>query len=102
MKRSGLLLLVAASLSLTGALAATRPHYGGTLRVVMRDAPISLDPADSSQPDSLARRSLSRMIFDTLVRYSDAGVDLVPDLATAWQSSPDATRFTFHLRRDVA
>ena len=41
------------------------------------------------------------MIFDTLVRYSDAGVDLVPDLATAWQSSPDATVFTFHLRRDV-
>jgi ABC-type transport system substrate-binding protein len=42
-----------------------------------------------------------QMIFDTLLRYSDAGVDLVPDLATSWESSSDATAFTFHLRRDA-
>ena len=37
------------------------------------------------------------MLFDTLVRYSDSGVDLVPDAATRWESSADARTFTFHL-----
>lgn len=101
MKRSGLLLLVAASLSLTGAPAATRSHYGGTLRVVMRDAPTSLDPADSSQPDSLARRSLSRMIFDTLV-VLDARGQPQPALAASWQADPGNQRWQFGIRRGVS
>jgi oligopeptide transport system substrate-binding protein len=58
----------------------------------------TLDPAAGYDVESWM---FEQMIFDTLVRYSDAGVDLVPDLATAWQSSPDATTFTFHLRRDA-
>ncbi len=58
----------------------------------------TLDPAAGYDVDSWM---FEQMIFDTLVRYSDAGVDLVPDLATAWESSPDAMRFTFHLRRDA-
>ena len=58
MKHFGLLSLVAASLFVTAvAPGSTRPHYGGTLRVVMRDAPSSLDPADPSQPDSFTTRS---------------------------------------------
>jgi ABC-type transport system substrate-binding protein len=58
----------------------------------------TLDPAAGYDVDSWM---FEQMIFDTLVRYSDAGVDLVPDLATAWEASPDATVFTFHLRRDA-
>ena len=36
-------------LSLTLAQAETRPQYGGTLHVVMRAAPMTLDPADRSE-----------------------------------------------------
>ena len=58
----------------------------------------TLDPAAGYDVESWM---FEQMIFDTLVRYSDAGVDLVPDLATHWESSPDATVFTFHLRRNA-
>jgi len=58
----------------------------------------TLDPAAGYDTESW---TFEQMIFDTLVRYSDTGVDLVPDLATAWESSPDAKVFTFHLRRDA-
>ena len=50
MKRCGLILL-AVSLAVS-APAATRPHYGGTLRLAVRDAPSSLDPANSTQNSS--------------------------------------------------
>src|SRR5713101_8141957 len=99
MKRSGLLLLVAASLSLTvTAPASTRPHYGGTLRLAMRDAPMSLDPADSSRPDSLATRSVSRLVFDTLVILDGRGQPL-PALASSWQVEPGNQRWQFSIRR---
>ncbi len=58
----------------------------------------TLDPAAGYDVESWM---FEQMIFDTLVRYSDAGVDLVPDLAISWESSPDAKVFTFHLRRGV-
>ena len=35
------------------------------------------------------------MIFDTLVRYSDAGVDLVPTSRPPGNPPPNATLFTF-------
>jgi peptide/nickel transport system substrate-binding protein len=101
MKRYGLLLLVAASFSLLAtARGSTRPHYGGTLRLVMRDAPMSLDPADSSQPDSLVTRSLSRLIFDTLV-IVDAHGQPQPALSASWQVDPGNQRWQFTIRRGV-
>jgi len=66
--------LAASSLLLALAAAAqTRPQYGGTLRVVMRAGPSSLDPADATQPDSFARRSLTLLMFDTLVTIDGSG-----------------------------
>ncbi|HVN88492.1 MAG TPA: ABC transporter substrate-binding protein [Candidatus Binataceae bacterium] len=59
----------------------------------------SLDPAVGYDTSSWG---FEQMIFDTLVRYSDAGVDLVPDLATQWEIAPDAKSLTFHLRRDAS
>ena len=101
MRRSGLRLLVATSLLLAGiAVAATRPRYGGTLRVAMRAAPTSLDPADSGQPDSFARRNLSRLIFDTLVRLDDHGRPQ-PALANSWQPEPGNQRWQFYIRHGV-
>ncbi len=64
---------------------------------VLDDVP-TLDPAAGYDTASWG---FEQMIFDTLVRYSDSGVDLVPDLALSWESSADAMTFTFHLRRDA-
>lgn len=80
-------------------VAATRPQYGGTLRVAAQTV-TSLDPADDSQPDSIARRNLSALLFDTLVMV-DAHGRLHAGLATSWQADPGNQRWTFVLRRDV-
>jgi ABC-type transport system substrate-binding protein len=72
---------------MVGALAAnaeTRPQYGGVLHVAMRAAPTSLDPADTTQPESFARRSLTLVMFDTLVTIDENRVQ--PGLATSWQT----------------
>lgn len=101
MRRSALPLLVATSLLLAGiALGATRPRYGGALRVAVRATPISLDPADSSQPDSFVRRNLSRLIFDTLVRLDDRGRPQAA-LANSWQPEPGDQRWQFYIRHGV-
>lgn len=78
----------------------TRPQYGGTVRVAIHAAPMSLDPADGSQLDSFARRSLTMLIFDTLVQADESG-RLQSSLAVSWQASSGNQRWQFHLRRGV-
>jgi peptide/nickel transport system substrate-binding protein len=99
MRRSGLLLLVAVSVA-SIALASTRPHYGGTLRMSMRDAPMSLDPADASRPDPFLWRSLSRLVFDTLVVLDNRGQPQ-PLLASSWHVDPGNQRWQFTIRSGV-
>ena len=92
--------VVAAALA---AGAETRPQYGGTLHVAMRAAPTSLDPADNTQPDSFARRSLTWLMFDTLVSM-DENARLQPSLATSWQVTSgqgESQRWQFRMRRGV-
>lgn len=79
--------------------AETRPQYGGTLRMAMRAAPQSLDPADGGQPDSFARRTLTSLLFDRLVSTDETG-HLKPALAESWQSSRNQ-RWQFRLRQGV-
>jgi len=101
MRRSGLPLVVVTSLLFGDVTsAATRPRYGGTLKVAMRAAPTSLDPEDSSQPESLARRNLSGLIFDTLVVLDDQDRPH-PALASSWQSEPGSQRWQFYIRPGV-
>jgi hypothetical protein len=101
MRRSGLSLLVATSLLLAGiAAGATRPRYGGTLRLAIGSAPISLDPADSDQPDFFARGNLLHLLFDTLVTLDDRGA-AQPALASSWQPEPNHQRWQFYLRQGV-
>jgi hypothetical protein len=52
------------------ARADTRPQYGGTLHVTMHAALLTLDPADNRVPDSFARRSVTSLLFDSLVTWS--------------------------------
>jgi peptide/nickel transport system substrate-binding protein len=101
MRLSGWQLVAASSVLLAiVASAETRPQYGGTLRIATRITPASLDPADDTQPDSVSRRNLTRLIFDTLVTLDDAG-RVQPALATSWQSASNNQRWQFWLRRDI-
>jgi peptide/nickel transport system substrate-binding protein len=78
-------LAVLSALALCGA--ATRPRYGGTLRVEMRDA----------QPDAGPLRSL---VFETLVRLDATGAPQ-PWLALSWQHDAAAKRWQFSLRPGI-
>ena len=98
MKRRGSPLLAVASLLVAAvAVAATRPHYGGTLHLSMRAAPASLDP---NQPDWTTSRNVFSLIFDTLVTLDDQGRPL-PSLATTWQAESGNLRWKFFLRRGI-
>jgi peptide/nickel transport system substrate-binding protein len=98
MRRIALLLFVASSL--LNATAETRPHYGGTLRIALRMAPVSLDPATANPYDSVAARNVSHLIFDRLLTLDDRGYPQ-PALATSWQPEPGSQRWRFNLRKDV-
>ncbi|MGA2099624.1 MAG: ABC transporter substrate-binding protein [Candidatus Sulfotelmatobacter sp.] len=101
MRRFGWHWLAASSL-LIGALVAhaeRRPQYGGTLHVAMHAAPLSLDPADRSVPDSFGRRSLTALIFDTLVTLDSSGQPK-PALGESWQTAGNQ-RWQFRLRHGV-
>jgi peptide/nickel transport system substrate-binding protein len=71
------------------ALARTRPHYGGTLRVETQGDPWQL-------PDGLARR----LVFDTLTTISGSGA-VEPALAVRWESQNADHRWEFALRPGV-
>jgi len=94
---------LAISSALLAALAAqaeSRPQYGGTLHVTMLAAPTSLDPADSTQPDSFAHRSLTLLMFEPLVTLDSNGRPHGA-LATSWQALPGNLRWRFRLRRGI-
>ncbi len=78
----------------------TRPQYGGTVHVMMRAAQATLDPADATIPDSFARRSVTFLLFDTLVTMNDGG-RIQPGLAESWQSAKGNLRWQFRLRHGV-
>ena len=70
---------------------------GGTLRIGwIADAKI-LDPHFSVQ---FSERYVLYMVFNTLVGL-DRSFNVVPELARAWQVSPDGKRVTFQLQRGV-
>ena len=96
--------VVSSILLMQAAEAETRRQYGGTLRIAMREAPLSLDPllggADATRSDSFAQRNLLALIFETLVTVDDRG-RLHPGLATDWQAAPGNQRWQFRLRRGV-
>lgn len=58
----------------------------------------TLDPHFvATNADSLFMRN----IYSSLVKYKPDSVEIVPDLATTWQVSPDGLEYTFKLRQDV-
>jgi len=93
--------LITSMIAATTVTAATRPHYGGTLRVMLQSAPEALElPANATPADYWdAARTLS-LVGDTLVKL-DAQGRPQPALAVAWQSDPSARHWQFTLRRGV-
>lgn len=98
MKRFAWQWFVVSSVLVASLAAGTRPQYGGIFRVATRAALTSLDPADTPQADSFAQRSVSMLIFDTLVS-SDGRVQ--PSLAVSWQASSNNQHWQLRLRRGV-
>jgi oligopeptide transport system substrate-binding protein len=72
-------------------------QFGGMYRRVLRDNPVTLDPA--SLTDIYGRAVVSQL-FDGLVQF-DADLKPLPALAEFWEASRDGRTWTFTLRRGV-
>lgn len=73
-------------------------RQGGVFRINMvRGDPNGLDPVmiNSKLADDIALQ-----IYDRLLSL-DSNLNLIPELATAWEVSDDGLTYTFHLRNDV-
>jgi peptide/nickel transport system substrate-binding protein len=81
--------------------AATRPRYGGTLRVEIPAKPPTFDAADSPDvAEAEAVRKVHALIYDRLVRLDPQGQPQ-PAIALSWEHDAQATKWRFKLRSDV-
>ncbi len=70
-----------------------------TLTYVQGSDVANLDPAKSQ---SVTSQIVFRHLFNGLVKFADTDMsEIVPDLATSWQSSEDGLTWTFKLREGV-
>jgi peptide/nickel transport system substrate-binding protein len=86
----GICLLLACSFATVNAESA--------LRIALPDEGDTLDPAYMSFTMSF---SVATNIYSGLVRYAPGTIELVPDLATGWETSEDGLTWTFTIRDDV-
>jgi len=100
MRRIAFLLVALISLA-CAATAATRPHYGGTLRVEMQSAPTTLDlPAESAPADYWDMARVLSLVADNLVKI-DAEGHPQPALADAWMHDSTMRHWEFTLRPGI-
>jgi MarR-like DNA-binding transcriptional regulator SgrR of sgrS sRNA len=93
--------LLALMILSTTASAATRPHYGGTLRVMMQSAPDTLNlPANAAPAEYRDITRTLSLIGDTLIKL-DAQGHPQPALAVTWQSDASGRHWQFTLRHGV-
>ncbi|HVV12632.1 ABC transporter substrate-binding protein [Amycolatopsis sp.] len=99
---TSLVLLLAGCGSSSGAVAGSQPRDGGTLIIGQYQEVTQFDP---NRQYSWETWRIDRNIYETLVDEdlsSPTGVPkIVPRLATSWTVSPDATTYTFQLRKGV-
>jgi ABC-type transport system substrate-binding protein len=97
MKRLLLLLSAISSLLLAaGAYGSSRPRYGGTVRVLLHDRVMSIDPL-SEEDHPAARDRLAALTFETLTGV-DAEGRVRPNLASFWRSDQTKRSWQIQLR----
>jgi peptide/nickel transport system substrate-binding protein len=74
------------------------PQYGGTLRLI-DDRPANGTLGWFAEPGPPAG-SFSFLMFEGLVSPQYSG-DILPELASSWDITPDLTSITFHLQQNV-
>ncbi|WP_016697681.1 ABC transporter substrate-binding protein [Actinoalloteichus spitiensis] len=72
---------------------------GGTFTFGAAGAPALFDPFYASDGETFR---VARQIFQGLVTFEPGGVDVVPELATGWESSDDGLEWTFTLQEGVS
>ncbi len=78
------------------ARAESRPRYGGTVRVLLHDRVMSIDPlAEEDHP--AARDRLAALSFETLTGLDGEG-HVYPKLAASWHADPSRRSWQFRLR----
>ncbi|MCK9897894.1 ABC transporter substrate-binding protein [Frankia sp. AgB32] len=90
--------LVSACSSDGGAGGASTPRVGGTLTFAVSSDAGCVDPQQESSGDTVLAL---RQTVDSLTDQDPTSGKIVPWLARAWEVSPDARTFTFHLRPGV-
>jgi peptide/nickel transport system substrate-binding protein len=75
------------------------PRDGGVLRFSINDQVSTFDP--TIEIDEVSGYVV-HAVFDTLVAYAPASVELVPSLAERWEISDNGLVYTFHLRAQLA
>ena len=70
----------------------------GALVVAQPADVLALDPVRVTDSESI---EVGTLLFEGLVHWAPGTTDVEPNLATAWEVSPDARRWTFHLRAGV-
>jgi ABC-type transport system substrate-binding protein len=84
------------------ATAATRPRYGGTLRVEVHALSVSLDPREwqAGSLESAANQKMAELVFERLVALDNYG-RFQPALATEWSHDGSNKRWRFLIRAGV-
>src|SRR5689334_1892169 len=98
MKRLLLQLSALSSLALiaAGAQAGSRPRYGGTVRILLHDKVLSIDPL-SEEDHPGARDRMAALTFETLTAVDSQG-RVQPNLAASWRSDQSKRSWQFRLR----
>ena len=97
------LLMAALSLTVAGLPFATPAHAqtpqdGGTIVIGLQAEPVTLDPAQVSDYNTI--RAVYNM-YDGLLRFKDESTEVEPGLAETWDISQDGLEYTLHLRKGV-
>ena len=92
----------AALFFVASAACATRPQYGGVLRVELRASAVTLNPRrwKPGSAEYATNQRLAGLIFDRLISLDNYG-RFQPQLATDWSHDSAAKRWQFSLRQGV-
>jgi peptide/nickel transport system substrate-binding protein len=81
----------------TGAATGEAPVDTNFTMAYTSEVMVSWDPSDSYSNEVIAMQNM----YETLTRYDSETQEVVPLLATSWESNDDGTEWTFTVRDDV-